>query len=129
MQGEAKLMDVVHGRVVADRVGRAVSLWERSVGLLGRRALEAGEGLWIEPCSGVHTMGMRFPVDLLFLDRDGRCVRSVDCLRPWRFCGPVRGAHAVVELRCGALADANTTSGSVYRLTPGPDAAPPRRKR
>ena len=78
------------GRVVVSRLEVARSLWQRSVGLLGRASLDKHSALWLEPCGGIHTLGMRFPIDVLFLDREGNVLKTVSNLRPWRFCGPVR---------------------------------------
>jgi uncharacterized membrane protein (UPF0127 family) len=68
-------------------------------GLLGRRGLEAGEGLMLKPAPSVHTFFMRFPIDAVFLDRDGT-VLKMRTLRPWRVAGS-RGAYATLELREG----------------------------
>lgn len=75
----------------------------RLVGLLGTPDLADGEGLWLEPCSSVHTAGMRIPIACAFLDAEGRVLRVVDPLPPWRHAA-VRGARAVVEIRAGRLA-------------------------
>ena len=60
--------------VVAERVKRADTFATRLVGLLGRAGLQEDEGLWISPCRGIHTMGMRFAIDALFLDETHRVV-------------------------------------------------------
>ncbi len=76
----------------------------RLVGLLGTPDLADDEGLWLEPCSSVHTWGMRIPIACAFLDGDGRVLRVVDPLPAWRHAA-VRGARAVVEVRTGRLAE------------------------
>jgi uncharacterized membrane protein (UPF0127 family) len=78
--------------------------WDRLRGLLARPPLRPGEALVIRPCNGIHTCGMRYKIDAVFLDRDGRVLRVVHALSPWRFVPWVRGAHAVIELRAGAAA-------------------------
>jgi uncharacterized protein len=95
----------------------ANTFWKRAIGLLGRSRLESASALWIEPCNGIHTFGLRFPIDVLFLDREGRAVRVVSNLRPWRICGPVRGARVVVELPAGTLVEQNIGIGSRYERT------------
>ncbi len=71
----------------------------RARGLLGRR-LAAEEGLLIKPCAAVHTFGMSYPIDVVFLDRDNRILKIVSHLAPWRLaaCG---GSRAVLELNAG----------------------------
>lgn len=91
------------GVEVASRVERADTAGTRMKGLLGRESMEPGEGMWIMPCSMIHTLFMRFPIDTLFLGRDLRVRRVVEELAPWRFSPWVFSAHSVLELRGGAL--------------------------
>ena len=69
-------------------------------GLLGERGLKAGEGLLIPRTSSVHTHFMRFAIDVVFVDGEGRVAKIVRSLRPWRFAG-ARGASDVLELPAG----------------------------
>ena len=57
---------------------------ERARGLIGRPAPAPGRGLLIPRCNAIHTLFMRYPIDATFLDREGRVVKSVRNLRPWR---------------------------------------------
>lgn len=75
----------------------------RLVGLLGTADLAPGEGLWLEPCRSVHTVGMPIPIACAFLDGDGRVLRIVDPLPPWRM-ARAAGARAVVETVAGGFA-------------------------
>lgn len=68
-----------------------------------RRGLAPGEGMWIAPCNGIHTFFMRFPIDVVFLDRGQRVVRVYPALRSWRLIPLVLGARSVVELPGGTL--------------------------
>ena len=72
------------GRVWAGRAVRAVTLWERLRGLLGRSSLGPDAALLIERCGAVHTVGMRFAIDVVFLDRAWRIVRIALDVRPGR---------------------------------------------
>ncbi|HRP26446.1 MAG TPA: DUF192 domain-containing protein [Thauera sp.] len=92
------------------RIHHARHFWQRALGLLGRRALAADEALLIRPCTSIHTFGMRFAIDVVFLDREGR-VRAVHpALPPWRAVR-CRGAHAVLELAAGGAARAGIERG------------------
>lgn len=75
----------------------------RAFGLMGRKTLPPGRGLFLAPCSTVHTSFMRFAIDLLFVDRENRIVRIVRNVKPWRFAGGGPGAYAVVEVATGWL--------------------------
>jgi len=74
--------------------------WDRTRGLLGRPRLAASEGLLIMRCSSVHTVGMRYPIDVVFLDRHGGIARVVESLRPMRM-AMCLGATSVLELAAG----------------------------
>ena len=99
------------GRVVADRVGVAATRADRAVGLLSRSGLNPGEALWIVPSRGVHTWGMRFPIDIVALDWTGVVIDCVSSLKPWRIRLPRRGTAGVLELEAGRLAASGTTLG------------------
>jgi uncharacterized protein len=88
------------GRVVVPRCRVADGFFSRLRGLLGRRGLEPGEGLLLSPSSSVHTLFMRFPIDVVFLDRGLRVVGVSGDVRPWRLAGR-RGARHVLELAAG----------------------------
>ena len=84
MHGELAAINVRSGGSIAERVAVARGMWGRMRGLLGRPSLGQGEGLLLQPCNGVHTVGMRYPIDILFLDRRGRVARAVHALQPGR---------------------------------------------
>ena len=108
--------DVETGLIMADRVTVASRHLERAVGLLGRHHLDVGEGLWIKPCSGVHTWFMRFPIDVVALDADGVIVDAVSMLKPWRMRLPRSRAHSVLELPAGTLFTAQTKVGHTIQI-------------
>jgi uncharacterized protein len=111
-----KLVNQRTGWVLADRVERAVTMRARLKGLLGRAALQEGEGLCIEPCSSIHTFFMKFPIDALFLRRDGLLLRAIGDLRPWRATRIYPAAAMVVELPAGSLAKSGTREGDHLQL-------------
>jgi uncharacterized membrane protein (UPF0127 family) len=84
---------------------------ERCLGLMGRGRLKPGEALWLIPCRGIHTFGMRFTIDVLFLDRDGCVLRIARRIRPWRLAWAPRGTRSVVELASGWLAEEAIRAG------------------
>lgn len=78
---------------------------------MGRSSLEEGEGLLIEPCTWIHTLGMAFPIDVLYLDDEGTVVHTCYSLRPNRL-GPFVGrAHSVLELPAGTIIRSGTKIG------------------
>lgn len=104
--------------LLAAEVEKAHTFWTRFRGLMFRRALPRGHGLWIRPCRQVHTYWMRFDIDVLFLDRDGRVLRIISRLRPWRVSLTVQGAASVLELPPGILVATGTEPGDRIRFEP-----------
>lgn len=93
------LEDVASGRTLAARVEAAVDSASRRRGLLGRTGL-ADTALVIAPCNAVHTFFMRFPIDVLFVDRQGRVMRAARHVPAWRMAVAWR-AFATIELAAG----------------------------
>ncbi|MBK8767481.1 MAG: DUF192 domain-containing protein [Burkholderiaceae bacterium] len=102
------------------KIVKAEGFVARLVGWLGRRKACPDEALWLVPCRGVHTLGMRFPIDLVFLDRSGRVLRIDESVKPWR-CRWHGQAHSVVELKAGGAAARGVTLGTRLRHTRGVD--------
>ena len=95
--------------------------WTRLRGLLGASAddFRNGRGLWIVPCHGVHTLGMTFPIDVVYLDRTLKVVHIQSGLRPWRF-APVRiQAASVLELPSGKAVETGTAIGDTIEISLG----------
>lgn len=107
-------------RVVIPALREARGPAGRALGLMFRRDLPAGEGLWLRPCDSVHTCFMRFPIDLVFLDGDGTVVRVCRGVRPWRLAFGGRGARSVVEVRSGWLATEAVRPGDRLTACPAP---------
>jgi uncharacterized protein len=108
---EVSVIQVDSGVVLAASVAVADSFRRRLRGLLGRRAMKAGEGLLLLDCDSVHTVGMGYAIDVAFLDAERKVVRSIAGLRPWRFClGGARAVHAL-ELPAGRLRETGTVRG------------------
>jgi len=98
----------------------------RFVGLLATRRDEfvSGKGLWIVPCRGVHTLGMRFPIDVIYLDAARAVVHVEENLVPWRL-APVRlRAASVVELPTSTIRQTNTRVGDVIDIRVGEKGEP-----
>ena len=88
------------GRVVCEHLLVAARPLRRMRGLLGRSELPSDQGILLRPASSVHTFFMRFPIDVVFLDRERVVVGIAHELKPWRATAE-RGAHAALELASG----------------------------
>jgi uncharacterized protein len=108
----ARVRRTADGALVCERCEIPESAFGRARGLLGREGLEPGSGMLIDRAGSVHMFFMRFPIDIVFLDRDWKVLSVRHELRPWRVAGS-RGAVAALELPAGAAAAAGIAEGDV----------------
>ncbi|MBU0478476.1 DUF192 domain-containing protein [bacterium] len=95
------------GVVVADT-------WQmRTKGLIGRSKLDSGEGLLIKNCKAIHTWFMRFPIDVVFMDKNSCVVKTISQLKPFRLAFGGRSAQHVLELSSGAISSAQVRIGDM----------------
>ena len=109
------------GAYLATELSLATTHWSRLRGLMGTdvATFSAGKALWIVPCRGVHTFAMRFPIDVIYLDRGQVVVHVENNLMPWRM-APVRmRAVSVLELPPNTLADSGTLVGDELEIAMG----------
>ena len=120
--GDTEKMEVLQvinqtrDKMVGDRVEIADTSISRMIGLLGRRRLSPGEGLWIRPSSGVHTVGMRFPIDVIGLDKHQRVIKLWKHLRPYRVTSVSAALRSVVELPSGRIAECEIELGDLLQF-------------
>jgi uncharacterized membrane protein (UPF0127 family) len=80
----------------------ADTYFSRLRGLLGRKQLGENDGLLLERCASVHTFGMRYPLDLVFLDKEGKVMKCQEGVKPYRTAS-ARGAYYTLELNQGVI--------------------------
>ena len=88
---------------------------KRRTGLLKHERLAPGEGLWIVPCESVHTFFMKFPIDLIYLDRERKVRKVRHAVPAWRVSACL-SAHSVLELPAGTVADTGTAVGDILAM-------------
>jgi uncharacterized protein len=106
-----KAIDRTSGKELAPNLAMADTFFTRLKGLLGKNKLPHGEGLWIKPCNSVHTFGMKFPIDVVFLDKENHVVGLAKTLRPNRVSCLYSSASSVIELPAGTIDVAVTVIG------------------
>ena len=111
------LMNERTGERVAISVEIARTRKSRRRGLLGRDHLNAASAMLLAPCAAVHTAGMRFAIDVVFVDRQGYALKVIRDLRPWRIALAAR-ARAVIEMPAGSLQYGQVLPGDRLYLTP-----------
>lgn len=92
--------------------------WTRLRGLIGTRTEDFGfgHGLWIVPCSGVHTLGMRYPIDLVYLSDDKTVLHVEENVRPWRIAPLHMDAVTLLVLPCHTVWNTETTVGDQIEI-------------
>jgi uncharacterized protein len=119
MSSKAQAFNQTRNLYLATDVTVAETHLSRLRGLIGASSddFRNGCGLWIRPCHGVHTLAMRFPIDVVYLDRAGTVVHVEHNLQPWRF-SPVRmQAASVLELPDRSVARTGTALGDRIEIT------------
>lgn len=96
--------------MLADRAEIADTSAKRRTGLLKHTRLDPGEGLWIAPTEGIHTFGMKFPIDVVFLNRKKKILKTRPNMARGRIALSWR-AHSVLELPAGTLEETGTEAG------------------
>jgi hypothetical protein len=111
--------------VLAERLENGASIWAKFMGLMGRRSLPAGDGLWLPGENGIHMLFMRFPIDVVFVSRaDGQTGRRLvlsarHAVPPWRgVVWWVGGAKGVLELPVGTIDATGTAVGDEIAIEP-----------
>jgi uncharacterized membrane protein (UPF0127 family) len=116
-ESRLRVSNITRGTALATRLEVADSGAKRNKGLLGRKGLAEGEGLWITPCESVHTFFMQFPIDLVYVDRNNKVRKVCDSVRPWRI-SVCLSAHSILELPSGAIRSSRTQAGDTLEFSP-----------
>ncbi len=106
------------GVLIGEHIKKADNYFTRLFGLLPRSGLKPGEGLWIVPCREIHSIGMRFVFDALFLDKDLCVVHTLHRMKPFRVIWPIKHAESVLELDAGVIETTGCRLGDQLSLTP-----------
>lgn len=116
------IANTTRATTLADRCRVARTFWQRGRGLLGRSALEPGEGLLIVPEWSVHTFFMRFAIDVVFLAEDYTVLKTYRAMPPNRPYAGQWGAHAALELPADTITQTATQVGDQLRIHPAASA-------
>lgn len=111
-----RVTNVTRGTALGSLVEIADTGRTRRKGLLGRRSLSAGEGLWITPCESVHTWFMQFPIDLVYLNRERRIEKLRSDVVPWRLSACL-SAGSVLELAAGSIRASESEQGDLVEFS------------
>ena len=110
-----RLVNQTKNTLLAEGVSLANTPFKRLKGLLGRKDFPAGQALIIQPCNSIHTFFMRFPIDVLFVDKDNRVIQTISSLKPFRLTPIYFHARLVIEFSPRTIKDSLIEIGD--RLT------------
>jgi uncharacterized membrane protein (UPF0127 family) len=102
--------------ILAQNAALADTPFTRIRGLLGKKELKPGEGLIISPCNSVHSFFMRFTIDVLFLDKEWRVIKTLPNFKPFRLSPIYFRAHLAIELPSGTVDSTHTHPGDTLAL-------------
>lgn len=119
-----RIVNTTRNTILASRAERARSYWARLRGLMFRKDLPSDGGLVIEPNNSVHTFWMRFPIDVVFVDRQDCVVGLVEAMPPHRPFAGARRARRTLELPAGTIARTQTQLGDILVVEEAAEAKP-----
>jgi uncharacterized membrane protein (UPF0127 family) len=98
-----KIINRTKNTVLAENAVLADTVFKRIKGLIGRKEFVKGEALILKPCNSIHTFFMKFPIDIIFLDKNKRVIKTITCLKPFRLTPIYFKANLAIELPCGTI--------------------------
>jgi len=116
--------NLTKGCLLADHLEIANSAAARRKGLLGRSGLPRGGGMLLVPCRSIHTLRMKFPIDVVFIDKRMRVAKIVHRLAPGAVLRQCLKAHSTLELPAGTAAEKKLEVGDQLRIAPAPATKP-----
>lgn len=111
-----KIINTGNNSMISEDCKVADTFLSRFRGLMGKHELLPGSGLLIIPCKSIHMLFMKFPLDIIFINRDNVVVYIVEGIKPWRVSKIIKNAHSVLELPVGSIKILNTKLGDRIEL-------------
>ena len=102
------------GTIISIKIADA--FWDRLIGLIGTSFLAKNQGLLISPCNSIHMIGMKFPIDVIYVDKNLEIIKVVEGVRPWYGWSVCLKADSVIELGKGTVSDNNIHVGEKIKI-------------
>lgn len=116
VRGAMKAIIFKSKHILVGNLKVADSIFLRLIGLLGKSSLNEDSGLWLKPCKGVHTFGMKFCIDVVILDRANTVIDLISELKPNRFTALYPGAATILEIPAKRAAESALAKGDVIEM-------------
>ncbi|MFN8671140.1 MAG: DUF192 domain-containing protein [Candidatus Sericytochromatia bacterium] len=98
-----KIINKKNQSIIGDKIGYANNPLSRFIGLMNRKELQENEGLLLTPCNSIHMFFMKIPLDVVFIDRKDKIVKTIENIKPWKISPVVFKAQSVLELPVGHI--------------------------
>jgi len=102
--------------VIGEAIEVAKTASQKVKGLLGRECLEEGQGLLFKGAGSLHTLFMRFPIDIIYTDKKGKVVKLAEAVRPFKVVTAPLRCHYAIELPAGAIPASKTQTGDLLEF-------------
>lgn len=112
-----KVYNSSKNNLIADDVKAAQNFFTRSFGLLLRKSLSDNEGLIIKPCCSIHTFFMKFPIDVLFINKNNEIIALYENVKPYRILPIHLNSYYVIELSSGSVSEKNVEKGDLITIS------------
>ena len=112
-----KIIIKKNSQIITDNAQRADNFFTRFKGLMFVKEIEDNYALHITPCNQIHMLNMRFALDVIYLDENGRVVKVDENVQPGKICKTVRNAKSVIEMKASAAAKLGINQGDVLEMT------------
>jgi uncharacterized membrane protein (UPF0127 family) len=105
-----------NNKLIGNKIGSADNFVSRFFGLMRKKNLNEQEGLLINPCNSIHMMFMKFPLDIIFLDKQSKIVHLIEGLKPWRVSPVILKSQSVIELPEGTISKSESRLDDVLEI-------------
>lgn len=106
-----KIINKQNNIILADNVIMADTIFKRMKGLLGAKEIKKGYALILNPCNSIHTFFMRFPIDVLFLNKNNQVIKVVHSIKPFRLTNIYLNSSLAIEFSSGTIRASQTQEG------------------
>lgn len=106
-----KIINQRSNEIIGSQIVYANTYYKRFIGLIGKNELNSNEGLFLTPCNSIHMMFMKFPIDLIFLDRKNKIVHITENIKPWQISRIVFRGQSVLEVAAGKVKETESKVG------------------
>lgn len=111
-----KIINKTNQKIIAANVKVADKFFSRLIGLLNRSYLAENEGLWLVPCKSIHSFGMKFNFDAVFLDKSGKVISLIKNIKSNRILPSVKNTYSVIEVASGTIEKAGINVGDILEF-------------